>query len=536
MGYYQVLLVDDEEEIRHGIRNRVDWEALGFQLAGDAENGQEALEMAESLRPDVVMTDIKMPFMNGLELCRRLSVKLPSAKLVVFSGFDDFDYAQQAIKAGVSEYILKPINAQEFADVLTRLKGQIDTEISEQRNMETLRQRYQESLPLLCERFFDRLTGGHILPTQLREQAQKLEISFDAPYYGVVVFYPDLQHGHGEALSGAQELIPVSVRRMVEEQLAPAFHLYSFISDTSTVAVVWMERREDVLLLMEQSNQVCKQAHRFLEVTVSAGVGVVCTSPIQIGRSFAGARDALDYRVLMGSGRAIYIEDVEPDQTAQVELTEQDERDLYHVVKLGTPEAIHATVHSILSRLYDARLPMQQYQIFLLELQAALIKLVRSYQLELDEILGTELGRLQELGSVQELENWLAACCVKVSSQISRRRTDSTKQMAERAKSFVADHYQDCDLAVETLCEYLHVSPAYFSSVFKKEVGTSFINYLTGVRMEQAAQLLCGTDEKTYIISGEIGYSDPNYFSYVFKRYFGVSPTKYRTDHAAAAQ
>lgn len=153
MECYRVLLVDDEEEIRAGISRKIDWDSLGFTLAGEADNGEEALELAELVRPDVVLTDIKMPFMDGLELCRRLKRVLPAAKTVVFSGFDDFEYARKAVGMGVSEYIMKPINAQEMSGVLLRLKDQLDQQQAERRDMESLRRRYEESLPVLRELF-----------------------------------------------------------------------------------------------------------------------------------------------------------------------------------------------------------------------------------------------------------------------------------------------------------------------------------------------------------------------------------------------
>ena len=136
MELYRVLLVDDEEDIRVGISRKMDWEGLGFTLVGEAENGRDALELAETLEPDLVLTDIKMPFMDGLELCRILTERLPASKFVVFSGFDDFEYAKQAVRMNVSEYILKPINAAELSDVLRKLKGQLDAERTERQNME----------------------------------------------------------------------------------------------------------------------------------------------------------------------------------------------------------------------------------------------------------------------------------------------------------------------------------------------------------------------------------------------------------------
>lgn len=151
MELYRVLLVDDEEDIREGISRKMDWLGLGFSLVGEAANGQDALELAESLRPDVILTDIKMPFMDGLELCRILTDRLPAARFVVFSGFDAFEYAKQAIQMNVVEYILKPINADELSAVLRRLKDQLDRERAERRNVELLRSRYMENLPILRE-------------------------------------------------------------------------------------------------------------------------------------------------------------------------------------------------------------------------------------------------------------------------------------------------------------------------------------------------------------------------------------------------
>ena len=173
MEEYRVLLADDEEEIRTGISRKIDWAALGFSLVGEAGNGEEALELAEQLRPDVVLTDIKMPFLDGLELCRRLRQSLPAAKLVVFSGFDDFEYARQAVSMGVSEYILKPINAPELMEVLNKLREQLDRQRLERRDMETLRRRYEESLPILRELFYTRLLSGQLPADQVRDRAAR---------------------------------------------------------------------------------------------------------------------------------------------------------------------------------------------------------------------------------------------------------------------------------------------------------------------------------------------------------------------------
>ena len=135
MDFYKVMVVDDEDEIRLGIIKKINWEALGFKVVGDGENGKDALEKAEKLQPDIVLTDIKMPFMDGLELVEKLGKVMPSTRVVIFSGADDFEYAHKAIKLNVVEYILKPINSSELTEVLKRLKDKLDKDYEEKRNL-----------------------------------------------------------------------------------------------------------------------------------------------------------------------------------------------------------------------------------------------------------------------------------------------------------------------------------------------------------------------------------------------------------------
>ena len=160
MNLYRIMLVDDEEEVRKAIIRQMDWEQLGFTVVGDAENGEDALEKMEQSEPDVVITDIRMPYMDGLTLTARIREKYPSVKILIFSGYDDFEYAQRAIKLNVTEYILKPVNGQELAQILGRVKNSLDEEIEQRRNINSLRESYLRSLPILRELFLNDLVRG----------------------------------------------------------------------------------------------------------------------------------------------------------------------------------------------------------------------------------------------------------------------------------------------------------------------------------------------------------------------------------------
>ena len=189
MEKYSVLLVDDEEDVIQIIMKKMDWESMGFQIAGYAHNGVEALEMAEELQPDVVMTDIKMPYMDGLTLSRKLKELYRTVKIIIFSGFDEFEYAKEAIQIEVEEYILKPIDAGNLKEVFGRIREKIDREMDEKRNVDKLREYYMESLPILQENFYTSLIDGRIPEDEIERYLDDYQISLTGPYYVVSILH-----------------------------------------------------------------------------------------------------------------------------------------------------------------------------------------------------------------------------------------------------------------------------------------------------------------------------------------------------------
>ncbi len=524
MELYRVLLVDDEEDIREGISRKMDWLGLGFSLVGEAANGQDALELAESLRPDVILTDIKMPFMDGLELCRILTDRLPAARFVVFSGFDAFEYAKQAIQMNVVEYILKPINADELSAVLRRLKDQLDRERAERRNVELLRSRYTENLPVLRELFYANLLDGHIEPGTERERAARLDIDLQGEEWAVGLAY--IGSDRRDALS------TLSVQKLLEESLTADRCKLSLYNDWVAV-IVSLTESFTIYDLIRVLDRVCTLAASYLGLTLTVGVGAPCKELSGMARSAAEARTALEYRSMVGRGQVIYIGDLEPDGGQVLTFEEADERTLTAAVRLGSEQEVRDAAAALAGKIREANPSAGQYNLFLMELVTHLMKMTRRSGVGVEEVFGTGFSLpIQDsaLPSLEELEGWCAERYLRLWTLIRRRQTDSAGQMVEAAKEYIRQHYAESDLSVEKLCAYLHLSSTYFSTLFKRETGTSFTAYVTTVRMEAAAEAIRGTEEKTYLIAQRCGYEDPNYFSYVFKRHFGVTPTKYRSE------
>lgn len=544
MDLYRIILVDDEEEVRKSIIRKIDWTAVGFAVVGDAENGEDALEKIENLEPDVVLTDIRMPYMDGLTLAERIRQKYPSMKIVIFSGYDDFEYAKQAIKLNVTEYILKPVNVEELTAILKRIKTNLDEEIEQKRNVNLLRENYKRSLPILREQFLKDLISrpmdGETVQTLLRE--------YDIPLAGAkkwiaIAVEPELEQEltQEEAplpLHEEKNLIPISVMQILSENLKPGyrFSLLSFSgsADAKIAGIAAIDENNSQTELINILGDICKEIRKTLKVPVTIGIGHSAQKLENISRSFQSALDALGYRSVVGTGSTIYINDVEPGIGGKLQFGSEEESALIQAIKFGPEEKIRETVRGIVDRMNEARVHARQQQAYILSVANCMIQLIQQYDLNMEEIFAEDpLGPdpftvIQSMLNRENFSRWLYQTALKINNALSRERDYAARQVIEKAKQYIMDNYQDPGLSVEQICRYLHMSPAYFSTMFKKATGQTYIAYLTEVRLNKAVELLNMTDEKTYVIASQVGYQEQNYFSYVFKKRFGVSPTKFR--------
>ncbi len=226
---YNILIVDDEEEIRLGIIKKIQWEKEGFKIIGDAQNGVEALEKAEKLKPDIIMTDIKMPFMDGLELGNKVLEILPATKIVIFSGCDDFEYAQKAIRINVTEYVLKPINSKELIEVLKKLKIYLDEEYNKKQNIEILKKHYIESIPIMREQFLIALIEGKVIESDITKQLKSLDIDLPYNHYNVVTINIDYTEIEKTVFENNKILIPIAAKQILDDILEKNFKYMSFV-------------------------------------------------------------------------------------------------------------------------------------------------------------------------------------------------------------------------------------------------------------------------------------------------------------------
>ncbi len=533
MSLYRIMLVDDEEEVRKAMIRKMDWEKLGFTVAGDAENGEDALEKLEQLEPDVVMTDIRMPYMDGLTLVARIREKYPSIKILIFSGYDDFEYAKQAIKYRVTEYILKPVNGEELAEILRRVRISLDEEIEERRNISMLQKSYEDSLPMLREVFLNDLVsrGADIsaMAPKLREYG--VDILDARKWLAAVIHVERMEQAEGQELFRHQELIPISVRKLVEDHLKTfgRFTVFNSAEGITLIAAVDGDNSETGLINL--LDDICKESRRMLGVSITVGVGHSCDTLQEISRSYQTAVDALGYRAIVGGGRTIYINDVEPVNRGKLQFETKEEAELTAVIKFGTEDQIGDMLRGFAARMDDAKVHANQYQVYMLTIVNCLIRLMQQYDLKMSDMFDSEEHYADIIKRICRRESFaeeMIPMACRMNEALNQARDNTTRKVIVEAKEYIQENFADPELSVDVLCRYLHMSPAYFSTVFKKETGQTYVNYLTEVRLQKAEELLEKTDDKTYEIAQKVGYQEQNYFSYVFKKRYGVSPTKYR--------
>ena len=528
MERYKVILVDDEAEVIDMIEKKIHWNDLGFEVAGSATNGVKALELVEKLQPDVVLTDIKMPYMDGLELSRRLNREYPNIYIMLCTGFDEFEYAKEAVHLEIKEYMLKPVNATELSESLTNLKHTLDREREEKLNVKKLNDYFQEVLPKLQSNFFISLIEGRVEKHDYERFLQAYQVDMKGPLFGCVIFHTSENHVP-EGMNPL--LLSMSVEREIKQRLMDQWNCQEFIYMGNTLLILELDAEDEITQITDACDRFCRWAYRIMGAVVTAGIGTVCDSLYEISLSYERAREAVSYRVLYGTKRAINIGEIVPkEQIKPVQSEESRMQMLLRAIRIGDSAEIERAAHEEMEKLHKNTETMSQYNLATMEIVSGFFKFCTDNSLDFNKISGNMQNIYEKVSQMDEssLTAWIVQMSETISEKLKCARNSSARRLIVEAQNIVKERYMEADISLDEVCAVLGVSNSYFSSVFKKEAGKSFISYLTDYRMDIAAEMILNTDEKSYTIAEKVGYLDANYFSYVFKKKFGVSPSKYR--------
>lgn len=532
---YRIAIFDDESLIRRNIIKKIDWNKYGFQVVGEGENGREALDVIEETNPDVVFTDIEMPFINGLELSKIMYEDYPLTKIVLITGFDEFKYAQNAIELNVFQYILKPISADKLIEVLEKLKIQLDKEKNEKENIELLRKNYCENLPIIRENFFHSLVSTNESIENIIERSNYVNVNLKANYYICSVINIDKSLIDSEKFKRDDyELIKFAVKNTAKDIIDRHGFGHVFIKDDYVIVIGTLkENRKDKSIerFIRAMEEIKASIQKYMKITIDIGVGAVKQCVSEIKDSYDSATHTLNYRFVVGNNKVIYIEDLEPDQNIEVNFDERKENILINSIKFGSEDDVEKSIEDIFKIVINKKVSFSEFQVYLLQVMSSITRISKTLKQNASELFGTNNNIFMEMlrfDTSRELKEWLKEICLKLRGEITEGRQSTCKVHVMNAKTYIKENYRDSELTLNSLSSHLHISPSYFGAIFKDETGETFSGYLLRVRMDKTKEIMETTNLKNYEIAEMVGYTDQHYFSYSFKKYFRISPNEYK--------
>ncbi|HAE21894.1 MAG TPA: hypothetical protein DCG47_06165 [Spirochaetaceae bacterium] len=530
---YSFVLVDDESEIRDGIRDTIAWEELGFRFAGAYANGSEALEAAERNPPDVLMTDINMPFMNGLALSERLASVAPATKVIIISGYDDFEYAQKALKLQVFDYVVKPITPGEFKAALARLKALLDEERLARQDEERIRSQLAESLPHIKERFLNKLIAGKIKGAALAERVGYFNLPL--PLSGAA--YQCLAVDFAQRRSGEEFDIEILSERNVLEAQPGQGHNRIFFQDAEDRLVVLSWGTQAASLYREGLRAAEAMRRDLLSAGLGdtvIGVGEAVIELESLSQSYADALRALQIALLKGrTGVNAYRE------LGSRVGSDRHSRPLWgkaiaSALKLSNIDDCRRHLNDMTEFFKSSDFELPEYHDSLRLVLAAIVQSLDDLDIPVREVFasgGEPFAELQQLKSLEEVGSWLNGLFDRVLAYAGARQENFAAAKVREALDYLESHYADPELSMQSLCKELYISTSYLSANLKRYNDRSFVEQLTDIRIGKAKELLRSTALKTYEIAERVGYRDPHYFSLSFRKLAAMTPTEYRNRH-----
>ncbi len=527
---YTIIIADDEEELRRAIIHKIHWEEIGFQVIGEAENGIEALELVEKLEPDLLLTDIKMPFISGIELAKQVREVRPSTYIAFLSGFDDFGYARQAIEYNIISYLLKPISMAELTEELIKIHEKIDAaflEFAERRTEQTGITDFL--IPLLLDDFHSLSEANQ--ERQLLEQAVSCGFlkEKDAPKNYVVII-TSLYDDQGENCTSARHI------HSIDSILGKYLKCASFYSSGKVISLLAGDFHAFDKYLHIALEEVIQSVERIMRKKCDIGVSRTADRLLLCHEAYREAINASSYFEKENSG-VHFITDEEPVQNIDVERIFNEVAEVGNLIRTGSEQELTDYLKHLFDTARQEKMSMPALNMLLVQLHADICRTILTVT-DSDKSQESErYALLQQMfifpGSLDEAESKFTAFCLSARETVVGQRKKSSTLLCDKAIQVLEKEYGNPNLSLKYVSDLINVSPNYLSALLKKNTGKSFVDLLISKRIDAAKDMLLYSSMKIREISEKCGYNDQHYFSYCFKKYTGISPGAMRQQSQA---
>lgn len=522
---YKIFLVEDEIVVRESIRDNIAWNKTEFIFAGEAPDGEIALPLIKETEPDILITDIRMPFMDGLELSRFIKKNMPWIKIIIISGHQEFEYAKKAISIGIEEYVLKPVSSKDLLEVLNKVARHIENEKKQIENVQIMNKYMNDNLELMKEKFLNDLLMGTVPPHIVAERISTFGIDIFAKYYAVI-------------------------RTVVEINQDGDYNQYLYIEDTMNkiakekVNIIKFKRslNETIIILKGDersllesncqiiSEEIINKTAEILLFKISVDIGSVQERIQGISKSFKGIKDSTHSDPVLNKYEDILQQELCKMNENQKEYSEFNDNQILNALHYESKAGIQQVIDNYFDKIKDLKISAVWSIYLAIRINLVVSNFLSELGVNAKNILPKQ-NRIEEMAikfdTPDKLKKYIEDV-VRIAFDYREERKNSLHfETIANAKLYIEENYSNPNISLNMIASYVNMSPCHFSTVFSQGSGQTFIQCLTNARMKKAKGFLNTTNMKSGEIGLLVGYKDPHYFSYIFKKNVGCKPRDY---------
>lgn len=540
----RVLIVDDEYMVRGLLKRCIDWREIGMEVAGEASCAEEALELTDRLNPDIIFTDICMPFIDGIELSRLVFEKYPDIKIVILTGYEEFEYAKRSLKLGIADFLLKPINDDEIRKSALDMKRKIEAERSHSSEYNRLKILLEESRPYLKEKFLNEFISVEMPQAEITEKEAYFNLNFGSDTFQSAFLEAERQYG---ADPSPEEKLMLRIRCMEEVRLYFRDDPYvtTFFDNNQKIAIISTAEDIDFIECCETLRIMLANK---LRCAVSVGIGSPCRGRENIRQTCREAIYALNYSAVLGKNQVISYSAIDFSEKKPLNLHGKLSEEFEFCIRAGLCEKALKlfsdsceSIGPVISQGFaagdgpDAGSEMtdaaETLRVISSNIISVILSVINETGLKISDVFedGSDPFKLVfRIGTLPEMKEYISSVIRKTTSLMERLKTKKVNKTIDGIKEYIKAGISSPDLSPASIAGKFYLNPSYLSRIFRQETGQTLTEYISKARMDLAVRLLNETDLKAYEIADRIGIQDPHYFSICFKKYTGMSFNDYR--------
>ena len=533
-----IIIVDDERSIREGIATSIPWQQHDINICAVASGVSEALDLIETYMPNIIISDISMPEMSGLDLLEIVNRTYPNIKVILISGYRDFEYAQRAVTNNAFCYLTKPLVAETLIQKVLEAKQEIDAKLKEVKLNDNIRRKLRENIMVLKDNFFRMLMEGRMRQkSDIIDRAATTEIDINFTNFIVCVAEFELAASQKKLNMYDFSFYKAAIMSTIEENLVEIYKCYTFNLDNRIGILVCSNQQIQRSILFNKLNNVKSWVNKNMGFSLSAGIGNTCGSIEKVTLSYISAVDAMLYRVILGKN--IVVDAEQKINTSKEKMVVDDfdnilknsEEDIVFALRNMNQAEIKNIIEQIMqSSKHIVANDVNQKERIAFLLSVFIIRVMYSLEISNHRFYNKEndlYNSINELISIDDMKNFILGIIKEIFQAIEESDSKQNNFLVNKGLRYIKEGVYE-DVSLVTIAERLQIHPNYLSKIFKQVTDESFTEHVIRFKMNEAKKLLKTTNAKVYEISDKLGYKDVAHFTKLFKKHFGISPTEYR--------